>query len=607
MTNFSSPSSPVFSIDVPEVSDIKSTFTYNFYVQDEGTVESSGIPDGLKSKSPEQISSEGTSFALRVPRFVTVRWRPVYSSKIFSKDRNLISNNISKIVTEDGFTSSKFFNYTYSNVDSIEDAFNDINKDGKLDLGDSQAKNIDRYVEKLLNEYAETPDAPNGEATRRQIMQSIQNIEKIADRPSVTLGLSFYDNDGQRISDTSGFDQLVSDQSVFLKTQINSLVATDLFDKCILPEETISQINKHHKTAKNRQFLNLSEAQIQPISIGRILPAKDSNSVFRDAVGYIIERYEKTDQGFVKNKTFVVENPDISQITDLFVKYGTIYYYAIRTIVKITTPGFDDNTSQIREISFLVSSKPTITSVECLEFVPPPPPVDLDFVWDYKKQLLRVVWGMPVNSQRDIKQFQVFRRSSVEEPFELIKQKSFDFSTKKYLSGEVVDGNNPDMSGENSTFVDYSDVPVMFHIDKEFKVNTEFLTTSKYIYSICCVDAHGMVSNYGAQFEVSFDFYQNKLIKKFISAAGAPRPYPNLRIDIDLFKDTIKVKGSSSTKMKVYFVPEYFKVVDNNNNVTRLISTKSESSFYKIQFLNLQNQKNDSLKIEINDPLLLTK
>jgi len=607
MTSFSKPSSSVFSVDVPEVTEIQAKFTYNFYVQDEGTNEKSGVPDFLKSKSPEQISSESTNFTLRVPRFVTVSWNPVahYSKP---SEKKIISDNLSKIVSEDGFTSSKFFSYIYSNVDSLEDAFRDINNDGVLDLGTSQATNIDKYVGNLLKEYsAEARDSSSSNAVKNQIRQAIQNIEKIADRPSETLNISFYDNEGKKILNTSGFDRLVSGQKVFLRTQINSLVAPDLFEKSNLLENTRVQINSQYKNSKNKQVLDANEAQVQPISIGKVLSPKQSDSVFKDTIGYIVERYEKIDSGFYKDKTFVIENPSITQFTDVYVKYGSTYYYSIRTVAKITSPGFDNDLREIREITYLVSSKPIMAFVECAEYVPPPPPVDLNFIWDYKKRKLRVVWGMPVNSQRDIKQFQVFRRSAIDEPFELIKQKCFDYSTKKYLSNESVDGNRTDMTGEELSFIDYSTVPLLFHVDDDFKVDTEFLTSSKFIYCIGCVDAHGMVSNYSAQFEVSFDFYKNKLVKKFISSAGAPRPYPNMRIDADLFKDTIKVKGSSSVKMKVYFVPEYFKVIDNNGKVTRLVSTKSENSFYKIQFINLQNQKSDSLKITIDDPENLTK
>jgi hypothetical protein len=116
-----------------------------------------------------------------------------------------------------------------------------------------------------------------------------------------------------------------------------------------------------------------------------------------------------------------------------------------------------------------------------------------------------------------------------------------------------------------------------------------------------------MVSNYSSQFEVSFDFFKNKLVKKLISVAGAPKPYPNMKLNIDLFKDTIKTSGEASMKMKVYFMPEYFKIKYSNGRVERMLSTSNENGYYKMQFINLQNQKSDSMDIVIDDPLGLTK
>jgi hypothetical protein len=97
------------------------------------------------------------------------------------------------------------------------------------------------------------------------------------------------------------------------------------------------------------------------------------------------------------------------------------------------------------------------------------------------------------------------------------------------------------------------------------------------------------------------------LINKLISSAGGPKPYPNLYLNIDAFKDVIKTSGMSSTKLKVYFMPEYFKIMYGDYRIQRMVSTKQDNAYYKIQFINLQNQKSDSLKITIDDPHELTK
>jgi len=214
---------------------------------------------------------------------------------------------------------------------------------------------------------------------------------------------------------------------------------------------------------------------------------------------------------------------------------------------------------------------------------------------------------MPINSQRDIKQFQIFRRSSIDEPFELLSQRCFDYSTKRYTTGEIIDGNSKEMSQENASFVSYDKSQTLSYIDDDFIADIEASKTSKYVYTIVSIDAHGMISNYGAQFEVSYDFFKNKIIKKLVSNAGAPRQYPNMYLDVDLFKDVIKTEGPESLSMKIYFMPEYFKIKYNDGTVQTMLSTKQQNSFYNMQFINLQNQKSDSLKISIDDSYGLVK
>jgi hypothetical protein len=139
-------------------------------------------------------------------------------------------------------------------------------------------------------------------------------------------------------------------------------------------------------------------------------------------------------------------------------------------------------------------------------------------------------------------------------------------------------------------------------LDLDFKADPETLTVSKFIYAITSVDAHGLISNYSSQFEVTFDFLKNQLVKKIISNSGAPRAYPNMYLMTDTFKDVIKTSGGFSKKMKIYFMPDYLKLGNQQNGIIqKMVETKQSDSFYKIQFINLQNQKSDSIKIKIDD------
>ena len=577
MTSFSRPSPIIFSIRIPRVTNASTAFTYNYYVSDEGTNEASGVPEYYRLYDPDKISTENSSFTIKVPRFVTVSWTPPpLSVSFFSTpfdETKTIKNNLEKVVSEDNFVNSPYFSYSFSGVDDIQNSYQNINNGGTLDLGLSQAASIDSYVSSLLKDYSATLDSTSVNNTKEQIASAVESIEKIADNPFDSLGISFYNKNGNRITNTSGFDSLIED-SEFLHSQINVLVANDVFLSSSLSSEAIKKLNTFYQDSLKRSLTNLNEATVKPVDIGPIKPGIAATSTEKNIIGYVIEKYEFTESGFKKDKVFTIDNPRINKIVDVTVKYGTKYFYMIRTVASISTPAFDNENQEIRNITYYVSSKPTITTVVCEEYVPPPPPVDINFVWDYTSNKLNVVWGIPVNPQRDIKQFQVLRRKSIYEPFELINQKSFDFSTKKYLSNEKIDGNKKDMNAEESSFVEFLDFPVFSHIDEDFSVDVELLSSSKYIYALASIDAHGLISNYSAQFEVYFDFFKNKIIKKMISSAGAPRPYPNLNIRNDLFKDAIRTKGFSQGKMKIYFMPEYFRLYYSNGLIQQMIGTK---------------------------------
>ena len=102
--------------------------------------------------------------------------------------------------------------------------------------------------------------------------------------------------------------------------------------------------------------------------------------------------------------------------------------------------------------------------------------------------------------------------------------------------------------------------PRVSYLDEEFELG------QSPIYTIASVDAHGMTSNYGLQMRISYDQRLNKATSKMISAPGAPKPYPNLLIEMDAFDDAIKV--SNYERMRIYFDPEYYKVYKDKDNRT---------------------------------------
>lgn len=260
-----------------------------------------------------------------------------------------------------------------------------------------------------------------------------------------------------------------------------------------------------------------------------------------------------------------------------------MYSYAIRTIAYVEVQSKDDSGNNILAVGFLVSSKKsTATKVLCEEYVPPPVPSDIAHVWDFKEKCLRLSWSFPPNPQRDIKKFQIFRRRTTHEPFELIQMYDFDDSVIKSPYHET-----PDLS-----LVKVSKIPNLSFYDKEFTKD------SRYIYALCSIDAHGFSSPYSIQMELSFDRFKNKLKKKLISIAGSPKIYPNAFINMDTFVDSIKDEGHS--KMKVVFNPEYLKLLSSQGQDLELLKTGANDT-YKIQLINADLQKQEIININLID------
>ena len=105
--------------------------------------------------------------------------------------------------------------------------------------------------------------------------------------------------------------------------------------------------------------------------------------------------------------------------------------------------------------------------------------------------------------------------------------------------------------------------PHIAYIDNEFQEGEEP------IYALASIDAHGITSPYSTQFQIKYDKARNKITKKLISKAGAPKPYPNIYINKDTFQDLMKTSGKD--RMTIVFDPEYYQVVE-----TQQVSDKGE-------------------------------
>jgi hypothetical protein len=130
--------------------------------------------------------------------------------------------------------------------------------------------------------------------------------------------------------------------------------------------------------------------------------------------------------------------------------------------------------------------------------------------------------------------------------------------------------------------------------DKNFK------KSDTAIYAVGCVDARGLVSNYSAQIQASFDVIRNRLITKQVSPGNAPRPYPNVFLKGDLFLDAIVT--TNKRRVRAYFDPEYLKLLDRSGNDMNLFGLKGDTS-YNITVVDVDRAQQSVVKMYIDDLL----
>lgn len=327
---------------------------------------------------------------------------------------------------------------------------------------------------------------------------------------------------------------------------------------------------------------------VQPIDICTT-PTLAVTSAKKRIIGYVIDKWELLPNGdLIAKEPILLENPYVSTAVDYKVKYGATYAYQVRTVAEYTMPAITQEDHQLVVIKLLICSKPTKKiMVECKEAVPPPFPTDLDFVWDYENNNLIVTWTFPPNSQRDIKKFQVFRRRSIKEPFQLQKMYNFDDTERPEPFIDVDPENVPD------EFIEYMTNPKLTYVDTDFKKDSNF------IYAVCSIDAHGLTSNYSTQMHVSFDRFANRLVKKLVCISDCPKPYPNMNMASDTFVDVMYHENGS--RMKVYFMPEYLELFNNENQVIPILSTNQKDAEYRIQVINIDAQKEQVINVQVED------
>jgi len=98
---------------------------------------------------------------------------------------------------------------------------------------------------------------------------------------------------------------------------------------------------------------------------------------------------------------------------------------------------------------------------------------------------------------------------------------------------------------------------------------------------------------------VSFSRERNTIERTDISPPGAPKTYPNLLVDKQVFLDTIKNEGYS--QMTIVFNPDFMTLNNVRDDDLSLVKTKESGGEYVIKLINLDLQKDQTVKFEVLD------
>jgi hypothetical protein len=578
------PTTEVYNVTVPTVDNLTSEFFYNFfstdeYANDAGTINS----DELQLNSSETPDAAFFQYAVsKMPRMIVLSWSPVHyfdvPDAIQFQNGSLIKQNYSSIVSEDTLSKSKFLSISYFDGETQDKRF-------KFVSGSYSSRTFSNVVptntspEKIAN--AANVITPTT-VSQDFLLSSMTNLAKSA-------GAYF-------VAQVPGEEQPIVN-ATFNGKFLKSTLERQMLDPTSPYSVDLVNVYKFTTQLNFSQFSDVTDDDYKtyvPYFNINIIDESMTHSTQPEVVGYVIDKTEITSDGnVVQHPQMILENAKANKYVDFKIKYGSTYSYSIRAIAAYTLSAIDVITNDVALLRTLVAGKlSNKVYAQAIDTQAPPPPADVDFRWDYDNDRLIVNWSFPVNSQRDIKKFQVFRRASLNNSYELIKM--YDFNDAQTVVSDLE--NNVD-----NTLVQKLTSPYNIYFDEDFDKVKHHSESSALLYALASVDAHGYTSNYSMQFAVWFDSFKNKVQKKLISHSGAPKPYPNMYLLADALVDTIRVRGSKTTRMKLYFNPQYYYVIDANGAKNHVITTLQENGSYKINVINLDNQKSDVVSVTVDD------
>lgn len=605
-------SKTVFSYDIPEISKLELEFVYNFFEKNERSADESRPGESIINLNADKTSE--ILYAIKnekLPRYVRFSFKQPRDpfAKIATANDKTLANNIDKIARE-GAGSDRFFTgFEIFDTGAEKTIYSNLRSTG-FALDFESPDNSSLETAKKIADTLEDPDGLTG-LGKKFILESLNQLkdgEMQFARADVSPRVaSFSDNPVGRQTFSVKINNLFIDDIISKANRLpTSVMQDELLGLTAIASDyqknTLSKIGNDPTQLNEDQFTNQIDAfeilSGNPFGNSKIKSYESLKNYEITMLGYMIEKTEiLPNESIVTYDPYIITDPQKLYITDENVRYGGNYLYTVRTVCQVITPvvKLDPDDPILDEVvyaKFIMASEGISKSILCIEKEPPPPPANLKARFDFRLKAPILSWSFPLNPQRDIKRFQIFKRRSINEAFTLVAEYDFDNSIDKTSVSEVAIKKNL----------------FKFEVPKITYTDTQFNIMAKPIYAVASVDAHGMTSNLSNQIKVEYDKYKNKVKTSLVSRENAPKPYPNIYLEEDTFKDIIKVSGYD--RMHVFFDPEYYRILKNSKTQKEgskkeedlnLLSINPDEPTYSIQILNLDIQKDEVINITIED------
>ncbi len=514
-------------------------------------------------------------------------------NSLFSGKNNIFKANLDRSVIN---YISNLENKNLNNFQSLLDNINFSFSSSEDNLTNFTSKQDKKFTKNLLSSY----DVSQKDYPFIDLKQNINLIKDVSfsNKYSKDILLSKFKNNFSRNLNVFDFyanqnnieSELISSEystkNLRFKDSLNNFI--DTANKEVSNEDDEKTIFEKYKYFKilpvtSNSFPNLLD------KIGCVL------------IGFLIRKHKKSKEGnillnianqFIKYDS---NSPTEINLFDESVSYGSSYSYEI---FPVFCSSISTNLNGFIEIAYyLICSQSYKTLFErAVDYFQPQPPNALRAKFMYNLNKVKLEWDTPNNPENDVVGYQIYRRKNLDEAYELIAL-HLKKSATKFKNFDMFSDIIPD-------FIPI-DIDNMEKQAKKYFIDNIDNINELYIYTICAVDSHGMVSNYSNQIAVRYSQTYNKLIIDNISLADAPRQYPNLYLqrksllfenDNLLFNFTPFFKNKE--KIKIYFTPDSQTLKVDNKNFLNVFTDDYRENFH-LNIVRLTDLNSKSIKFSL--------